>query len=69
MTPIGENLLPDWGHLPYLGPKNLANLECAKNAAKARFFTISIVLPIPKNIKLPKRKKITVVQKVRSFVV
>ena len=54
---IGENLLPDRGHLPYLGPKNLTKLKCAKNRAKLGCFAISVVLLTPKNIKLPKRKK------------
>ena len=54
---IGENLLPDRGHLPYLGPKNLTKLKCEKNGAKSGCFAISIVLPTPKNIKLSKRKK------------
>ena len=57
MTPIGENQLPDRGHLPYLGPKNLTKLKCAKNGAKSGCFNTSIVLLTQKNIKLPKRKK------------
>ena len=57
MTPIGENQLPDQGHLPYLGPKNSTKFKCTKNGAKSGCFNSSIVLLTQKNIKLPKTKK------------
>ena len=65
MTPIGENQLPDRGHLPYLGPKNLTKLKCAKNGAKSGCFDTSIVLLTQKNTLdrqvTEEEKKITVV--------
>ena len=54
--PDRRNLLPDRGHLPYFGPKNLTKLKCAKNGAKLGCFN-PIVWLTQKNIKLPQRKK------------
>ena len=56
--PDRKKSTPDWGHLPYLRLKNFTKLKCAKSGAKSGCFATSIVLPTPKNMKLPMRKKI-----------